>query len=75
MIPKNSEDVVWNKYNRCHHAQLEERGKRAAVNQHEQKLEACRMRCLDTDEDNVVSLQVIKLKIVDGLIPLFRNKV
>ena len=75
LIPTISKDVLWNQYNSCHHAQLGEPGKLAPVNQYAQKLEEYRMRCIDTDGEKMVSLQAMKMKFVDGLIPLLREKV
>ena len=75
MMPQFSEHVLCNQYNSCHNAQLGEPDKPAPVNQYGQKLEEYKMRCLDTDVENMVFLRAIRMKFVDGLIHLLRDKV
>ena len=75
LISKISKDVLWNQNNRWHHPQLRKPDKPAPVNQYAQKLEEYRMRCLDTDEEKMVSLQAMKMKFMDAVIPQLREKV
>ena len=75
LIPKISKDVFCNQYNGCHHAQLCEPGKPSPVNQYTQKLEEYQLRCLDEDGESMISNQIKKMKLVNGLMPASKEKV
>ena len=75
LIPKISEDELWNQYNACDHAQLSEPGKPAPVNQYAQKLEEYQLRCLNEDVERMISKLIKKMKFVNGLIPALKGKV
>ena len=70
-----SKDELCNQYNGCQHVQLGKSGKPTPVNQYVQKLEEYQLTCLDEDGERMISNQIKKIKLVNGLIPALKEKV
>ena len=75
LILQVSKHELWNQYNGCHNAQLDEAGTPAPLNQYAQKLEEYQVRCLDEDGERVISNHIKKMKFVCSLIPALKEKV
>ena len=72
LIHNISQDVLWKQYLGYQHAQP---GINVPVNQYMQGGEQYQIRCLDNEGKPMISNDVRKVKLVDGLLPWIRDKV